>query len=105
MHACIAALSQGTPAVATAYSDKFAGVLQTVGIGALVMDLRTMQSDEILSAIGDAFDRRASLRGHLERTVPRVKRHVLELFKNLTEPTVNMRDVPVTIWTCRSEVL
>jgi len=33
MHACIAALSQGIPAVAIAYSDKFTGVMQTVGAG------------------------------------------------------------------------
>jgi polysaccharide pyruvyl transferase WcaK-like protein len=104
MHACIAALSEGTPAVATAYSNKFAGVLDTVGIGALVTDLRMMQDEEILSAIGDAFDHRAALRCHLERIVPRIKQYVLDLFKNLAEPTGNRRDTPVTIWTCRSEV-
>ncbi len=42
MHACIAAVSQHVPAVAIAYSDKFVGVLQTVGVEFLVADARTM---------------------------------------------------------------
>ena len=32
MHACIAALSQGVPCVGVAYSMKFAGVFDTVGM-------------------------------------------------------------------------
>src|ERR1035437_6945226 len=35
MHACIAALSQNIPAVAVAYSDKFLGVMDTVGAASL----------------------------------------------------------------------
>ncbi len=96
MHACIAALSQGIPAVAIAYSDKFTGVMQTVEVEGLVVDPRTMGEEQILNAIGDAFDRRAALRRQLEETLPGVKQAVLDLFKDLVTPVSNCQGLPVT---------
>jgi polysaccharide pyruvyl transferase WcaK-like protein len=95
MHACIAALSQNVPAVAIAYSDKFIGVMQTVGVGGLVADPRTRGEEQILSAIGDAFDRRAALRRQLEETIPGVKQAVLDLFKDIADATGKPQDSPV----------
>src|SRR5687768_14293913 len=46
MHACIAALSQGIPTVAVAYSRKFAGVFETVGAENWVIDGRTQSVQE-----------------------------------------------------------
>jgi polysaccharide pyruvyl transferase WcaK-like protein len=80
MHACIAAVSQCIPAVAIAYSDKFAGVMQTIGIESLVVDPRTMDQAGILKVIDDAYERRTELRRQLEQTMPRVKDAVLRLF-------------------------
>jgi colanic acid/amylovoran biosynthesis protein len=40
MHACIAAISQGIPTIAVAYSRKFIGVFESVGLGEFVVDLR-----------------------------------------------------------------
>jgi polysaccharide pyruvyl transferase WcaK-like protein len=94
MHACIAALSQGIPAVAVAYSDKFIGVLQAVGVGGLVADPRTMGEEQILNAIGEAFDRRAALRQQLEETIPGVKQAVLDLFKDIADPASKPQGPP-----------
>jgi polysaccharide pyruvyl transferase WcaK-like protein len=80
MHACIAALSQGIPAVAIAYSDKFAGVMESVGVGSIVADPRKMGEEEILRAVGQAFDTRAKVREQLAQSIPHVKETVLGLF-------------------------
>jgi colanic acid/amylovoran biosynthesis protein len=83
MHACIAALSQNVPTVSIAYSSKFIGVMQTIGVAELVADSRKLEKEEIFRVIGDAFDHRARLRGHLERTMPGVKKMVLNLFSEI----------------------
>jgi polysaccharide pyruvyl transferase WcaK-like protein len=80
MHACIAALSQNIPTVSIAYSRKFAGVMQTIGVEELVADPRRLEKEEILGIIDKAFDKRDVLKGHLERTMPQVKEKVLHLF-------------------------
>jgi colanic acid/amylovoran biosynthesis protein WcaK/AmsJ len=73
MHACIAALSQGVPAVAISYSDKFAGVLETIGMTEAVADPRKLDENQILQIIGEAFDRRESSRRHLLTVIPEVQ--------------------------------
>ena len=83
MHACIAALSQNIPAVAVAYSDKFLGVMETVGVGALVADARKMSSEEILGVVNRAFEQRASLRSELQMKMPAVRQAVLGLFSDM----------------------
>ena len=83
MHACIAALSRQVPTVAIAYSDKFAAVVQTLGLQGVVADPRVMSDQEILAAIFSAYDQRASIHRELEIAVPRVKETVLNLFAHL----------------------
>lgn len=83
MHACIAALSQCVPAVGLAYSQKFAGVLDAIGGGAAVVDLRRADLDEILRAVGGAFANREILRNQLESRMPEIKKSVLNLFTSL----------------------
>ena len=48
MHACIAALSQHIPCVAIAYSDKFKGVFDSVGVGDMVLDARVLSSEALV---------------------------------------------------------
>jgi polysaccharide pyruvyl transferase WcaK-like protein len=79
MHACIAALSQGIPAVGVAYSDKFAGVFDSVGAGAMVADPRRLTVDETIAAISRAFDARAATQTQLRADMPRIKARVLAL--------------------------
>lgn len=83
MHACIAALSQSVPTVSIAYSSKFIGVMQTIGVAELVADPRKLSKEEIFRVISDAFEKKARLRGHLERTMPSVRETVLDLFNEI----------------------
>ncbi len=80
MHACIAALSQSVPTVGMAYSRKFAGVLDSIGGSATVVDLRALDLGGVARAIEQAFDRRQVLRGELEARMPGIKQSVLNLF-------------------------
>lgn len=80
MHACIGALSQCVPAVGLAYSGKFAGVLDSVGGGSRVVDLRSSNEAQVLSAVREAFGQRESLRRELEEKMPSIRESVLGLF-------------------------
>ncbi len=86
MHACIAAISQLVPAVAISYSDKFLGVMQTVGVEFLVADARNMDEDVILKLVAEAYEQRHSTRQILAEKIPWVKRQVLDLFCDLNLP-------------------
>ena len=60
MHACIAAFSSGVPVVPMAYSRKFAGLFGALGYNETV-DCTTQSTEDILTHIFDAFDRRSEL--------------------------------------------
>jgi colanic acid/amylovoran biosynthesis protein len=82
MHACIGAVSQCVPAVSLAYSQKFIGVMQTVGIPEMVADLRQLDVDGALQALDQAYEKRAEIRRRLSDTIPDVKATVLQLFND-----------------------
>lgn len=65
MHACIAALSQGIPCVAVAYSRKFAGVFGSVGMGDWVVDARRISTAEAVASTMEQFRRRNAARSIL----------------------------------------
>jgi colanic acid/amylovoran biosynthesis protein len=81
MHACIAALSQSVPSVAISYSDKFFGVMESVGMSEMVADPRKMSLEEILSIVDSSLARRVSLRQQLESTIPKVKEQTIQLLR------------------------
>lgn len=89
MHACIAALSQNIPAVGIAYSKKFKGVMDSVGVGSFVADPREMEEQEILNVINRAYAERSSIRNHLEQTMPDVSKRVLGLFAEIHKCCMN----------------
>ena len=95
MHACIAATSQCVPAVAIAYSDKFIGVMETVGIPSVVADARKLNLGEIVQRIESLYDWRSSLKRELEGLMPTVIRAAIQTFSEdeklaiLTELSVN----------------
>jgi len=82
MHSCIAALSQCIPAVGIAYSEKFYGVFESIGLADCVVDARTCAKDELLKNIGLVFERRELIRKHLQSTIPFIQREVLNTFKD-----------------------
>lgn len=83
MHACIAALSQNIPAVTVAYSKKFLGVLQTIGVENLVADPRKLGKEELMKVIDEAYNHKDNIKKHLEQTMPQVKNTVLRLFEDI----------------------
>jgi polysaccharide pyruvyl transferase WcaK-like protein len=83
MHACIAALSQSVPAVGLAYSDKFRGVFESVGMGDTVVDLRTTDQAEVLRRIMRVFERRQEVRQELEGRMDGVREQLSATFREL----------------------
>lgn len=80
MHACIGGLSQCVPSIGLAYSRKFQGVFRSIGMERLVVDMRDYDSEEILRRVLAAYESRERTREQLERTMPRVREDVLNLF-------------------------
>jgi len=84
MHACIAAVSQGIPAVGLSYSLKFEGVFSSIGLEELVADLRFLDTSKVIEVVDRAYERRNELRSLLSREMPAVRARVLELFRSLS---------------------
>ncbi|OHB61004.1 MAG: hypothetical protein A2167_01160 [Planctomycetes bacterium RBG_13_46_10] len=87
MHACIAAISQGIPAVGLSYSKKFRGVFESVGIGELAVDLREKEESEVLEAIDKAFENRKNAANHLRNTIPAAQTRIQNMFEDMDEQT------------------
>ena len=83
MHACIAALSQGVPAVSLAYSDKFLGVMASLELDEVVADLRAATREQVLECVGHALEHREALRRRLAGRMSEVHRAIDEVFEGL----------------------
>lgn len=83
MHSCIAALSQGIPAVGLAYSKKFAGVFATAGVEDLVVDMRSATADEAVAAVERAYACRQAVAERLRGAIPGVQQQVATLLQNV----------------------
>lgn len=83
MHSCIAALSQSIPAVAISYSDKFAGVMEILGVSDLVADPREMGLEEMMAVVGRALDQRQTWGDHLSSVLPELREQTIATFKSL----------------------
>jgi polysaccharide pyruvyl transferase WcaK-like protein len=83
MHACIAALSQGVPAVALAYSDKFLGVFESAGMGDSVVDLRQAEMSQVIDRVSWTFQQRETLAASLHNRVPVIQEEVVSVFRDL----------------------
>jgi polysaccharide pyruvyl transferase WcaK-like protein len=79
MHACIGALSQGIPAISLAYSRKFIGVLDTLGVPDLVIDLRETGLETALWKVRDLYNTRTETAAVLKAKMPEVRRTILNL--------------------------
>jgi len=81
MHACIAALSQGIPAVGLAYSKKFLGVLESVCSFDLVADLKTNDNESVLHMVQVTFHNRMEIAGGLKGRMLGIRECVTSLFE------------------------
>lgn len=84
MHACIAALSQGVPAVGVAYSLKFKGVFESVGMGAMVADARELDTEDCVAACMRQFENRQPAKAKLLELLPDLRRTLIGCFEELT---------------------
>jgi polysaccharide pyruvyl transferase WcaK-like protein len=79
MHACIGALSQCVPTVPIAYSKKFFGVMETIGVESMVVDARTISNEEAFRIVDRLFSEHEVIRRSLEARIPCVLENVLGL--------------------------
>ena len=102
MHACIAALSQGVPCVGVAYSMKFEGVFESVGMGEWVVDGRDVPNAQAIARIVELYRRRDDVRETLSRRAEEARKNLRTVFRRVfakplaesaTPPPVACRDV------------
>lgn len=83
MHSCIAGLSQGIPTIGVAYSKKFGGVFNAVGVGEWVVDGRTEDVSSAIERISLAFDQTDRARHTLLNKVATAKQRIHDCFHDL----------------------
>jgi polysaccharide pyruvyl transferase WcaK-like protein len=88
MHACIAALSQGVPATAIAYSDKTLGVFETAHVGEAVVDPRVLHQEELIERIMAGMNRRELSAKALQARLPELKQEWLQEFQAIYQSVV-----------------
>ncbi len=84
MHSCIAALSQCVSTVGLAYSKKFLGVFESIDAEESVIDVRSAETEEILSTIDEAFEQRQETANRLKATIPEIQRQLLRVFDHIS---------------------
>lgn len=82
MHSCIAALSQGIPTIGLAYSRKFRGVFQSVGVTDMVIDMTKCDIEAILEKCVRRFENRRSVASVLASELPKVEGDLRNIFKS-----------------------
>lgn len=83
MHACIAALSQGIPCVGVAYSMKFRGVFESVGMPDWVVDGRSVTGEQAEARIMELYRRRDAARGAMAEAADQARARLGEVFRDL----------------------
>jgi colanic acid/amylovoran biosynthesis protein len=69
MHSCIAGLSQGIPTIGVAYSKKFRGVFNSIGVDELVIDARNETTDNAIKKTIAIFHDSDRFISHLHQNV------------------------------------
>ena len=80
MHACIAALSQGIPAIGLAYSKKFIGVFDSVKLGEYVLDIRSLDQDKVIENCLKLYHNREKAQAVLSNAITTIKAEVNNCF-------------------------
>lgn len=82
MHACIAAISTKVPALALAYSRKFIGVWSMFNLSEYAVDLKSMNTEDILQIINKGIENRNLIKDSLDTTMSGVKKEILSLYNS-----------------------
>lgn len=84
MHACIAAISQSVPTVSLGYSDKFRGVMESIGYLESVVDLRTEGLSDVKRRLEKTMEKlsenRRRLTSSVEKIEPEIRRVMGSVF-------------------------
>ena len=80
MHACIAAISQSVPTAAIAYSKKFSGVFESIGLEHMVVDARLLDMDESVNRVMALYQNRGPERTAMSDKISTAKAQVNEKF-------------------------
>jgi polysaccharide pyruvyl transferase WcaK-like protein len=91
MHACIAALSQCIPVVGIAYSSKFHGVFESIGVEQCVVDLRSKGHSDALEEIVRMLGDRERISAQLQKTIPKIQAGILDQMRYLFETPPSAR--------------
>lgn len=83
MHACIAALSQGIPAVGVAYSRKFQGVFESVGVQDWVIDGRDTETQAAIEKILELYRAKHLAAAPLAHRCTQARRRLADVFAQL----------------------
>lgn len=83
MHSCIAALSQGIPCIGLAYSMKFLGVFESVGMGDWVIDARAETNESALEKSLELLKDRESSKGPLAQRAEQARGQLNKIFEKL----------------------
>jgi polysaccharide pyruvyl transferase WcaK-like protein len=89
MHACIAALSQGVPCVGVAYSMKFHGVFDSVGMGEWVVDGREVTNEMAIARILELYRKRDLVRRDLATKADMARACLQSIFNQLISNTIH----------------
>lgn len=76
MHACIAAISQGIPTIAIAWSHKYRGIMRSVGQEEYVIS-NSIEAEEIIPKVKKAWRLRTNIRGELLSKMVHIKDQAL----------------------------
>ena len=83
MHACIAALSNNIPTVGIAYSRKFIGVYDSIGVSDLVIDARQTNTNDALEKVLNLYNSRGNYIAHLKDNVNNARELLTSTFKSM----------------------
>jgi polysaccharide pyruvyl transferase WcaK-like protein len=83
MHACIAALSQRIPCIGLAYSMKFFGVFESVGMQDWVIDTTKCSHSQAIAAIKSCYGKRDHIRCELKSNVSIAIAELNQVFKEV----------------------
>ncbi len=83
MHSCIAAMSQCVPAVGLAYSKKFKGVFESIGVPDCVADACNLDEKQLIEKIESVFERKDHIRQCLNNTISGARKDILNVFANM----------------------
>jgi polysaccharide pyruvyl transferase WcaK-like protein len=96
MHSCIAALSQGVPCVGVAYSMKFAGVFESVGMKDWVIDGRVTDCEPTIDTILNLYQKRDAVRVGLGSAAADARRSLREIFREMVSGVPAKKSAEVT---------